>query len=237
MAIFRYKLLYLIVLLSLGFGSVSAAKQQPSNINLEYWQYFYWSNWSSGPYKIYTTAEVRFNQGATEVHNTRISHSGAYHYRLTGNFAYQALKWLDLEAHYSYIYTKPLRLPHFVNRQRYEFEVNPHLRLSNGIAFKWNNRLELIKRQNIARIHYEFRSGLRVLFPIKNWGPLVSFSVFNQVHYNLDKGKVNQNRFFPAELTFALNKDVSVTVFLLIRDLILAQTWHRSAIIGSWLNF
>ena len=59
-----------------------------------------------------------------------------YHYRLTGNFAYQALKWLDLEVHYSYIYTKPYRSRRFFNRQRLELEANPSLRLSNGISFK-----------------------------------------------------------------------------------------------------
>ncbi len=195
--------------------------------DVEYWQYLTWKNWERGPYKLYTAGEIRANHDISTL----------YFYRITEGFAYRACPYLDLEAHYTYIYDKPITATHFRNVQRYEFEVNPFYTLANGISLKWKNRFELIKVQNVSLLEKVLRHQFKVSFPIKNRGRLIEISCSDEVFYKFNTYTFYQNRFIPLELIFQLTPKSTFALFTMIRNFKSGPSWYRSVVLGTRIGF
>lgn len=204
------------------FGSLQGAQW-----DTEYWQNFNCKNWESGPYKLYTTAEIRLNQDATRF----------YFYRLTENFRYRAKPYLDFEAHYSAIEDKPINAKHFQLVQRLELEANPFFTLDNRISLNWRNRIQFVKTEYVWKITSIFRHQFMVTFPIKNCGRLESIRCYDEVFYNINTHRFYQNRFTPVELTFRLSRKTTIGVFLMLRNFHVGTTWYRSIVWGTRLGF
>jgi len=200
-----------------------------SSWDWEYWQYFNWTNLKCGPYKIYTIGELRLNKDISRF----------YYYRLTANSAYQALSWLDLEAHYSFIYNKSRGSQHFTYASRLEFEANPILRLDHGITLKWRNRFEFLRRQHNSKIQYILRHRMEATFPVKCFGRLTSIKCSDEFFYNVATNKFTQNRFIPIEMSFVLNSKISIDIFIMLRNFysLSSDKWFRSMVFGSELKF
>lgn len=209
------------------FGcSVSA---YASSWDFEYWQYLNWKNWEHGRCKLYTVGEMRMNKEASQF----------YYYRVTENFAYQALPCLDLEAHYSFVHHKSRGALHFTNTSRLEFEATSSMFLNHGIAIKWRNRIEFLKKENISNIEFVFRHRIMASIPIECCGKLTSINLYDEIFYDFNNNKITQNRFVPIEMSFTLDRHFSCEVFFMIRNFFSfsADKWYRSIVLGSQLNF
>lgn len=195
--------------------------------DVEYWQQLNLKNWECGPWKVYTTAEFRFNHDC----------SYRYYNRGTQCVAFRLFPFLELEAHYSYIYDKPFGALSFLHRQRLELEINPFTKLENGITVRWRNRLELVKRQHDPKIRYEFRHRVMASIPIDNGTTLQAIRIYNELFYNFERQKFAQNRFVPIELSFKLGKSLTVDTFVMIRNFLNSDRWFRSIVFGGNLLF
>lgn len=214
-------LLALTITIGSHFGFLQAA-----NWDVEYWQFINWNNWEKGPYKIYTSGAVRFNEDISKY----------YYGRATINFAYKVNPCLTVEAHYSYFNVKNRGSLHFIKNHRLELEYNPSLTFSNGIILRSRNRFEIVKQEPSYPFNYILRQRLMVAFPISNFGKLVSIDFSDELFYNFNSHKFNQNRLIPIRLTYALNRHTSLNVFVMIRHFFSDQ-WYRSVVLGSELSF
>ncbi len=198
-----------------------------SDWELEYWQYWNWKNWERGPFKVYTVAEGRLTRDLSRF----------TYFRFTENIAYSPFPFLDLEAHYSYLYSKPRGGKNFSVKSRFEIEVNPSYKFDNGIQLKWRNRYELIKKQGVNKLNSVFRHRLMTIFPVENWGSLKSIYMFDEVIFDLVTNRFTQNRFAPLVGKFDLGKGTSVDLFFQIRSYYSRGLWYRSFVLGSQFFF
>lgn len=197
--------------------------------DVEIWQYLNWTNFEKGPYLLYTQGETRLDRDFKSL----------YYYRLSECFAYQALSYLTLETHYSYVSVKPRGATQFVSRHRLEFEINPALTLENHLKISWRNRFEVIKKQAISKLQYVFRHRVKLSYPIENCGKLVGIGCSDEVIYDLQTHYITQNRFIPFFLDFALSKRTALEVFMMVRNLysLSDDIWYRSIVLGSTVSF
>lgn len=219
----RYTVAFLTLLQFLSFSYAMA-----SNWDIEYWQYFNWTNFKHQNFQLYTTAELRANKDI----------STFYYVNACENFAYQACLWLDLEAHYCFVYSKNRGSSIFTTTQRAEVEINPHFTLQSGINIKWRNRLTFNKKQR-TQLVYLLRDRLRIEVPIDNCGNLISYSCSNEVYYDFNISKLTQNRLIPLSLTFQLSRNTTLEAFLMIRNFYspTSEQWYRSIVLGSEFGF
>jgi len=194
--------------------------------DVEYWQDFSLKTAHWGKFQLNTVGEIRFNHDISRFYYVRINENLVYHF----------LPYLDLEAHYGFIRKKPVGSK-FISDNRLEFEVNPFVRLENGIWLKVRNRLELIKQQHIAHIRFILRHLFLISIPIENCGRLTGYSAWDEVFYNFDRKKFTQNRLVPLNLTFKIREDLKVDLFLMMRIFFSNSQWNRSYVIGTKLSF
>lgn len=212
----------ILVLLLFSFSPLFA-----THWDLEFWQYFNAKNWSCGPFSLYTTGEVR----------THYDFSKFYYYRVTENFAYQALSNLDLESHFSFIRNKSRGRNFFSSNFRLEFEVNPHVTFSNGITVTWRNRIEFLKKEYIPKVMTILRHRTDITFPIEGWGIIKQFQCSEEVYYDCNTHKFTQSRFIPIRFSFVDRSKFSVDLFFMIRNFLNTQKWYRSFVFGSEWDF
>lgn len=194
----------------------------------EYWQNGIWTQAKNNVFRLYAVVELRANKM-----------SKFYHLKLGENIAYHALPNLDLELHYSYLYTKSFGASSFKNRNRLELEINPSAPISDAALVKWRNRLEWIKVQGDSKIYTVFRHRTAIIFSLENWGKLTSFRMSDEVFYDFAANKFTQNRLIPMQLSFALSKHTSLDVFFMIRRVFSfgLNQWYGSYILGSEFSF
>ena len=197
--------------------------------DVQYWQQLQWKSWESGRWKLYTLGE------------TRLTHDLRWftYYKISPSIAYRALENLDLELHYSYINVKTVSATAFSNRSRLEIEVNPFYTFKNGIEIKWRNRMEFIKQQKRLHIQYVTRQRLTLKFPLHYCGSLLALKVMDELFYDLARKRYSQNRFYPLILTFALGKEATLDLFLMVRSLFSfsSNKWYRQAALGTTISF
>lgn len=197
--------------------------------DVEYWQYLNLKNWECGPYKLYTIGETRLN------HNI----STFYYFKIAENFAYQALPFLDLEAHYCFIYNKSRGSSQFKHANRLEFEINPFVTFEDWVTLKWRNRIELQKKQGVSHIQFIARHRTLASFAIKKSCYLTSIQIYDEIFYDFDTNRISQNRFVPCELSFKADCDITVDLFVMIRNFysFSSKKWYKSFAIGSEIGF
>lgn len=192
----------------------------------EYWQHFNYTNWKSGKCQLYTIGQFHFDRDASK----------CYLMKGAENFAYQVLPDLDLEAHYVFLRSKSRAALKYTNAHRIELEVNPSLSLDN-VTVTWRNRLEISKRQGIHYIQFFFRHRILLSFPIKNCGMITGVQCYDELFYHFYNKKITQNRFAPLVVTLALTKDVSLDLFVVLRNYLSGTRWYRSLVFGTELDF
>lgn len=201
-----------------------ASSVHASNWDVEYWQYFRKKHVKGEILSVYTSGEVRLDKDITRF----------YYYRLTENVAVRPFCWLDLEAHYSFIYSKPRGASSFNTRSRIELEINPLIHFSNGVTAQWRNRLELIRKQHITEFKYILRERLLVKVPFC-FCPIVSFHCFDEVFYDFDLKKVTENRLAPLACSLSFC-GINLDLFFMIRNFYNGQ-WYKSFVFGSEIFF
>ncbi|MBN9379026.1 MAG: hypothetical protein BGO14_02560 [Chlamydiales bacterium 38-26] len=193
----------------------------------EYWEFITWDAWKSQKFRYYVIQETRFENNMSDYSR----------FRLSLNLAYRTRCNLDLEAHLTVIYAKPIDARHFISYPRLELEFNPYIAFDNGTLVTFRNRLELEHRPNIKYVFFVFRHRSMVSFPLKNCGKLVGINIYDEFFYHFDSDQVTQNRFYPLEMAFALNEKVNLNLFVMIREVLRNNEWHRSFVLGSNLWF
>lgn len=214
-----------LILLSLCFLPTLRGYSSPWDV--EYWQFFRGQVYQRGPHGFYLSGEYRMNQDITR----------PYYYRFTGNFSYQIIQQMDLEAHYSFIYSKPLGNTHFSITHRLEIEANTNRTFSNGLSFRWRNRFEFDKAQGIGKIKSVMRNRATLTFPIKNRGSWIAAGFSDEFFYGITEERITENRFVPLLTTFQFTQNVFLEPFVMIRTLFKLTGWENSFVIGSNLNF
>lgn len=215
------------VVFLLFFSILATSFLSAQEHDTEYWQYITWDAYNSKKFRYYVINEMRFENNMSDYSRFRLSLNSAYRTRCN----------LDLEAHLTVIYTKPSGARHFISYPRLELEFNPYIAFDNGTLVTFRNRIEFERRPNIKYIFFVFRHRSMVSFPIKNCGALVGINIYDEFFYHFDTDQVTQNRFFPLEMTFALNEKVNLNLFVMIREVLRNNEWNRSFVLGSNLLF
>lgn len=194
----------------------------------EYWQRFFWKMWECGPFSLGTYADIKTGNHLKNVRFLEFSEQ----------LFYKASEDFSLEFHYTYIHSRsvvadsPWKWQH-----RLEFEGNRTFHLPGKNLIQTRNRFEIRKIQNTPKIQYRLRQQTMLVVPIENCGRLKSFSIFNELFYNLSTHLFNQDRICPCQLTFALSEKADLEVFFLVRFFLKNDIWLRSAVFGSQLKF
>lgn len=219
---------YLLLLICIANSAVRAA-----DWDVEYWQYLTVDNWKQGKCRLYTLGEIRFNNDISRVS----------YYRIAENFAYSANRYVDFEAHYSFLYHVPAGDGNFKSTHRIEFEVNPSIPLGNGYKLLGRNRAELIRSQGNSHWQTVLRHRSRLIIPICGWewcwGKVVSYNISDEIFYDANRQKFTQNRFIPLEFSFEFPSSISMNAFFMVRNnySFSMQKWYRSFVLGSYLSF
>lgn len=196
-----------------------------SNWDIEYWQYFTKTQLDCSLFKVYMTGLVRLDRDITRF----------YYYRISEDFSYKALCWLDLEAHYSFIYSKPRGASSFTTKNRLELEINPTLYFDNGVQWRWRNRLDIVKIQHTSEIQYVLRERLLIRIPLCGT-KVFAYTLYDEVFYDLDQKKITENRFVPMELSLGLCL-VDLYLFVMMRNFYSVDQWYKSYVLGTNLRF
>lgn len=194
----------------------------------EYWQMQNIKNWEKGAHKIYSLFDFRYIVPKYSVYFTRYS----------GCYAYKAQDYLTLEVHYTFIKDIPRGAKKFIDIHRLELEFNPSHTFANGIAFRTRNRFELRKRSNNYFVEYIFRQRSMIAFPIHS-GKLTELRIYNELFYDFNNQKFIQNRFYPLELHFKVNKRCYFNIYCMMRQFYSFNLlhWFNNVVIGTEMGF
>ena len=191
---------------------------------------FWWKTqikeWDGDKIDINAEAEVRFNEGVTNLFN----------WRLAQKLIYSPHKNIDLGIGYRFEKSGKGNNDPLKRQHRLELEVNPHFKLFNGINIKTRNRLEFRwKEDRGGELFPRYRH--RVLISTRaNWLPgLEKVEMGNEFFYDFDADKYNQNRLYPLRAKFKMTPKVSITLFymLLSRRDATSGGWRHAHVIGA----
>lgn len=153
-------------------------------------------------------------------------------------FIWKAFQNLSLEIHYAYLHDRsitpnsPWRWQH-----RLELEANPLFHIGCKCLIKTRNRLEIRRVQTEPKISYRLRQRTMLIVPFENGGVLKSFSLYNELFYNVSTHLFTQDRICPFQLTFAMSDKIDLDVFFLIRFFTTNDIWQKSAVFGTQFSF
>lgn len=193
----------------------------------EYWQQFRWAQFKKGPLRFYASGEVRIHDDVSK----------ANFYRISENLAIEVVKNLDLEIHYSYVYSKPKGDLFFTARSRIEFEVNPTIHLFDKTLLHSRARFEIEKKHGSREWHYVYRFRCRLIFPIENNKLIKTIECSDEIFYRINTNEFRQNRLIPLGIEFKLGSKASLVTYFMVRNFISAERWHHSVVLGSDLRF
>lgn len=144
--------------------------------------------------------------------------------------------FLEGEIHYNWINLRTQPENAFKCAHRIDIELNPHYNLHPQIEFKARNRYEIIKREHFPKLLQRFRQRLQLVVKIAS-KYLKSYSIHNELFYDINKRDIYQFRFVPMEFTFYLGKEHSLQVFAMTRWQKFANIWKPQMILGTTLEF
>lgn len=192
----------------------------------QYWQRFTSTNWEKGKWKVYSYVELRFFS------RQRYFHRFSFSQRLL----YKAYDFLEFEAHYTLIESRPTLNAGFVPTHRLELEINPSWKVDECLTLKWRNRYELLKEHHTNKLGQRLRHRIMFYFSIKNsW--LQAFSIHDEIFYNLTTNEFFENRFVPVELAININPQISFRPFVMILTRKTSDIWNSSLVLGSQIDF
>lgn len=159
-------------------------------------------------------------------------------FQLNEQFRWKVSKNFSLEIHYAYIHDReivqhaPWRWQH-----RLELEANRTFQLFCNYLIKTRNRLEIRRVQTEHKILYRFRQWTTLVIPFEDKGILKSFSIYNELFYNISAQLFTQDRLCPFQLTFAVSDKMDMDLFFLIRFFNIDDIWSKSVVLGTQFIF
>lgn len=195
--------------------------------DLEYWQYVSFTEYEQEKWKVYSSAEFRFKNHY---------YNPSYVLLSPIRIRYKLNHIIDLEAHYCFIESRSTT-KQFLYRHRFEFEVNPTWKLSHCLTFNVRNRYELIKQQETHDLQQVYRCRPRFIIFCCPCCSIESWSIYDEIFYNISKGAIVQNRFVPVEITIKLSEGVIFSPFLMWQSKKASNVWHQAFVLGSKIDF
>lgn len=201
---------------------------QSTNWYSEYWQKIFWKMWEKEPFSLGTYVKLETGDHLKNIRS----------FQLSEQLEFTVSKNFSLEFHYTYIHGRSI-VPGspWDWQHRLELEANPTFHLPCRTLLKTRNRLEIRKLQNEPKIQYRLRQMTMLVIPFENSGRLKSFSLYNELFYNITTHLFTQDRLCPCQLTFSLSQKVDLDLFFLIRLFMTKGIWHRSAVFGTQVIF
>lgn len=154
-------------------------------------------------------------------------------------FSVDAHPYLSLGLNYTYLenegVNKISKDDEFKYQHRLELEVNPHWQYKDWIKLKNRNRMEFRWIEDQGSDNGRYRQMWAVEVPIKNVPVLKSIYVNNELFFDLNKEKYNQNRLIPFGVTLSLPGKSSLQIFYMIQS-VKKKDWSSNQILGSQIN-
>lgn len=194
----------------------------------EYWQKFFWKMWEHKSFVLGTYIKIDTGNHFKSTRSLQFNEQ----------LSWKASKNFSLEIHYAYLHGRSV-VPNSLWKwqHRLELEANPTFQLPCHYLIKTRNRLEIRRLQREPKTQYEFRQRTMFVVPFEKWGPLKSFSLYNELFYNISTRLITQDRVCPCQLTFALSDKVDLDLFFLVYFFNTDNVWKKSAVFGTQLNF
>ena len=213
-------------LIFLLFSPIS--RLQGNECYSEYWQKFFWKMWKNESFALGTYVKIDTGNHLKNIRSLQFNEQ----------FLWKASQNFSLEIHYAYINGRsivpnsPWRWQH-----RLELEANPIFHLPCNCLVKTRNRLEIRRVQTEPKTLYRLRQRTMLVVPIKNGGILKSFSMYNELFYNISTRLFTQDRICPCQLTFSVSDEIDLDVFCLIRFFTTNDIWQKSGVFGTQFSF
>jgi hypothetical protein len=194
----------------------------------EYWQKLFWKMWENKSFILGTYIKIDTGNGFKSIRSLQFNEQ--FIWKASNNFFF--------EIHYAYIHGRlivpnsPWRWQH-----RLELEANPIFQLPWNCLVKTRNRLEIRRVQTEPKILYRLRQRTMLVIPFEKEGVLKSYSVYNELFYNVSTHLFTQDRICPCQLTFAISDEIDLDVFFLVRFFTANHIWGKSVVLGTQFNF
>lgn len=198
------------------------------NYYSEYWQKFFWEMWTKDSFSLGTYVKIETGNHFKKVRSLQLSEQLSY--QVSDNFS--------VEAHYSYLHghsivkNSPWHWQH-----RLELEANRTFNLPCNALLKTRNRLEIRKIEEVSKVQYRLRQLIMLVVPFEKTAVLQSFSMYNELFYDISTHLFNQDRLCPFQLTFSLSDKIDLDLFFLIRFFLDDEVWQKSAVLGTQLSY
>lgn len=193
----------------------------------EYWQKLLWTAYEKDAVEISTYVKLE----------SRNHWKGFRYIQLSEQLAYHLTKTFSMEIHYTYIHSHdvvadtPWRWRH-----RLELEGNRIFYLPQNQNIQTRNRLEIYKEQFDPTMIFRLRQLTLWEIPI-NGRVLKSFSMYNEIFYNLTTHRFTQDRICPCQFTFALTEEMEMDLFFLLRLFEFNSVWLKTGVFGTQISF
>ncbi len=194
----------------------------------EYWQKFFWKMWEQDALTIGTYVKFETDNHLKDIRYLQFNE------QLTWN----ASKKLSLEVHYAYLHDRQI-IPNssWLSQHRLELEINRTFQPSSHYTIQTRNRLEIRRVQNEPKTLYRLRQRTMLVLPFEKERFLKSFSVYNEIFYNISTHLFTQDRICPCQLTFGISNNLELDVFVMMRFFNTNTGWQESIVLGTELNF
>lgn len=203
-------------------------QQKTNDCYSEYWQKFFWKMWENNAFALGTYVKIDTKNHLKNIRS----------YQFNEQFRWKVSKNFSLELHYAYIHGRaivqnsPWRWQH-----RLELEANRIFHLLDNYLIKTRNRFEIRRVQTEPKILYRLRQRTMLVIPFEDKSILKSFSMYNELFYNISTHHFTQDRICPVQLTFAVSDKMEMDLFALIRFFYMNDIWSKSAVLGTQFSF
>ncbi|KAF0093338.1 MAG: hypothetical protein E1N59_2932 [Puniceicoccaceae bacterium 5H] len=123
---------------------------------------------------------------------------------------------------------------------RVNLEASPTFKLSDKLSLKLRNWYEIRRKQDMGSKSYDrFRQQVAFTYAA-DWLPgLTSVSCSNEVFYDFNAERINQDRINPLKLNFKINDRCKTSVFYLYQAqrVGLSEDWTGTHVIGASTSF
>ena len=201
---------------------------QGNHFYSEYWQKFFWKMWENDTFALGTYIKIDTGNQFKSVRSFQFNEELLW--KVSENFS--------LELHYAYIHGRTIepKSP-WLWQYRFELEANRTFRLPHDCLIVTRNRLEIRWVKTEHKTLYRLRQRTTLVIPLEDMGRLKSYSLHNEIFYNVSIRYFTQNRFCPFQLTFALSDTLEMDLFFLLRICHTNNLWLKSAVLGTQFSF
>ena len=197
--------------------------------DFRFWNEFLWKQYKDDHWLAYAYAELRWVNDASYI-GTWVLQQKAY---------YQANNWLQLGGGPAWIEVEQ-PTGGWNSLARIELEANLISKRKTGSMIGLINRLET-RWWESRDWDTEFVSRHRILYSrTANWLPRMAWFEFsNEIFFDYNQGRFNENRFRPANLFFKMTEKSTINVFAQLRSIrsVTDGRWNHAYIMGTGLRW